>query len=213
MKPIFVVNFKAYEQGFGEAGLKLAKTVEDVASIKGVRAIICVPYTEISKIAAHVKIPVYAQHCDVVEDGQHTGWVTAHMLVSAGATGTLLNHSEHRIKNLEETAKHAQAAGLKVIVCAQDAVEVQILRNLPVEFVAVEPPELIGGDISVSTARPELITQCTKHSDKLLVGAGIKHRVDVEKSLKHGAKGVLVASGIVKATNQKEALMDLMSGW
>jgi len=215
MRPVFVINFKVFEQSFGEAGVKLAKTIEEVAKIKSVQAIICVPATDISRIAASVKIPVYAQHSDPVEPGQHTGWITPKMLVAAGAKGTLINHSEHRLgEDVEKAVEIAKEAGLNVIVCAKDSLEVKILRNLPVEFIAVEPPELIGGDIAVSTARPELISQSVKHCpDKLLVGAGVKKRADVQKSMELGAKGVLIASGVVKAANVKETLMEFFTGW
>ena len=44
---------------------------------------------------------------------------------------------------------------------------------------------------------------------KVLVGAGIKTRKDIEKSLALGAKGILVASGIIKAKN-KEKIAELI---
>jgi triosephosphate isomerase len=82
------------------------------------------------------------------------------------------------------------------------------------DFVAVEPPELIGGDISVSTANPELISDAvaTIGAGKVLVGAGIKNAEDVRIALKLGAVGVLVASGVVKAADPVAALEDLCKG-
>lgn len=213
-KPVFVINFKTYEQGYGEAGIKLAKTIEEVAKIKALRVIICVPATEISRVAAAVKIPVYAQHADPFEPGQHTGWLPPKLLVAAGAKGTLINHSEHRIDDVEKAVAASHDAGLEVIVCAKDAMEVKIFRNLPVQFIAVEPPELIGGDIPIEKAHPEIITHSVKHCpDKLLVGAGITSKQDVMKSVELGAKGVLIASHIVKAKNAKEKLLEFFTGW
>lgn len=214
-KPIFIINAKAYEQSYGPNIITLAKTVEEVARIKGINAVICVPSTELRTVSQAVKIPVYAQHVDACSPGAHTGWLPAEALVAAGAKGVLINHSEHRMGNdVEEAVKKAKEAGLHVIVCARDATEVKILRNLPADYIAVEPPELIGGDISISTAKPELISASVKHCpDKLLVGAGVKNHADVAKGMELGAKGVLLASGVVKATNPRETLMELFTNW
>ena len=43
-------------------------------------------------------------------------------------------------------------------------------------YIAYEPPELIGGNVSVSSAKPEIIAQAAKACNgktKLLVGAGL----------------------------------------
>ena len=213
-KPVFVINCKAYENATGAALIALARELAEVASIKGVKLILCVPATEIAAVASAVKIPIYAQHVDAVGPGAHTGSITPAMLLAAGAAGTLLNHSEKRIADVDKTVASANAAGLPVILCVQDATEVKIYRNLAVQFIAVEPPELIGGDISVSTARPELISASAKQcADRLLVGAGVKNRSDVEASLALGAHGVLIASGVVRAAKPKDAFLELCSGW
>lgn len=215
-KPVFVINFKAYEEATGESCVALAKALDEGARTKGARTILCVPFTELRAVVTAVShAEVYAQHVDAVTPGAHTGSVTAAMVAATGAKGTLLNHSERRV--LERITEHIEAAtkaGLKVIVCAQDTQEAQVLRNYPVEFVAVEPPELIGGDVSVSTARPELISASVKQCpENLLVGAGVKTRADVQTSVSLGAKGVLIASGVVKSAKPREALLDLTSGW
>lgn len=214
-KPFFVINFKAYDQAVGERCVQLAKTVEEIAKIKGVPVAVCVPATELRAVVAAVNIPVYAQHVDPVSPGAHTGWITPQMLVEAGAKGTLINHSEHRYgHDMEKAVAACKQAGLQVIICAQDVTEVKILRNLPADFIAYEPPELIGGDIAVSTAKPEAISQAVRQvPDKLLVGAGVKSRADVEKSIELGAKGVLLASGVVKVEKPRDILLELFTNW
>ena len=52
-------------------------------------------------ISQKVKIPVYAQHVDGVGYGGFTGQVTAASLKAAGAAGSLINHSERRLKLAE----------------------------------------------------------------------------------------------------------------
>ena len=82
------------------------------------------------------------------------------------------------------------------------------------DFVAVEPGELIGGDISVSTAQPQIISHAASliGSQKLLVGAGVKNGADVRRCLELGARGVLLASGITKAADPEAVLRDLARG-
>ncbi|MFH1229459.1 MAG: triose-phosphate isomerase, partial [Candidatus Aenigmatarchaeota archaeon] len=82
----------------------------------------------------------------------------------------------------------------------------------------IEPPELIGGDISVSTAQPEIIktaVNCVKSvspNTKVLCGAGVKTSEDVRKSIELGASGVLLASGVAKAPDIKKAMEELING-
>jgi triosephosphate isomerase len=80
----------------------------------------------------------------------------------------------------------------------------------------VEPPELIGGDISVTNAKPEVVVEAVRAvhrvdaSIPVLCGAGVKNGQDVKKAIELGAKGVLLASGVVKAKDQRQALRDLI---
>ena len=85
-------------------------------------------------------------------------------------------------------------------------------------FIAVEPPELIGGDISVTTADPGIVsgsvaavTDIDKNI-KVLCGAGVKNGKDVAKSIELGAEGVLLASGVVKAKDKESVIRDLALG-
>ncbi len=78
----------------------------------------------------------------------------------------------------------------------------------------MEPPDLIGGDVSVSKAEPRIIEESVRlvGENKLLVGAGVKNSEDVKIALSLGACGVLLASGVVKAEDPYSVLMDLVSG-
>ena len=85
------------------------------------------------------------------------------------------------------------------------------------DIVAIEPPELIGSGISVSQAEPEIVegtvdkVKAINKNVKVLCGAGISTGEDMQQALELGAEGVLLASGIVKADNPKDALLDLVS--
>ena len=113
-----------------------------------------------------------------------------------------------------KSVEMAKAAGLFVIVCAETpARALQILKYDP-DLIAIEPPELIGGDISVSKAEPEIIEKSVKliGKNRVLVGAGVKTGDDVRIAIALGASGVLLASGITKAKDPYAVLMDLVSG-
>ena len=74
---------------------------------------------------------------------------------------------------------------LKTIICASSDDVAESVAAFNPDFIAIEPPELIGGNISVSTAKPEVITNTVKKVNKIskipvLCGAGIKTKSDVE---------------------------------
>ena len=81
-------------------------------------------------------------------------------------------------------------------------------------MIAVEPPELIGGDLSVSKSEPLIVERAVKliGEDRTLVGAGIKDGEDVRIALDLGARGVLLASGVTKSDDPYATLLDLASG-
>ena len=219
-KPVIIVNFKAYEQTIGERAVALAKICEKVAVETGADIRVAVGATDIHKVSESVTIPVYAEHVDEYPLGKHTGSILPEMIKVAGASGTLINHSEFKIpmKKLEECIRRSRALGLVTVACADTINEQEKILGFSSkpDFIAIEPPELIGGDVSVSSARPELIAESVEkassgHGTKLLVGAGIKNRADVEKAIELGAHGVLLASGIDLASDPEAALKGLIT--
>lgn len=214
--PVIVTNFKTYESATGEKALWLAKIHEKIARSTGASIAIAVQIPDIHRISQTVSIPVFSQHVDAVSYGAHTGFILPESVKANGAFGTLLNHSEHRVDSelIGKAIERAKAAGLFVIVCAQEPVEGHRLMSCKPDLVAVEPPELIGGDISVSTARPEIISGAVEliGRERVLVGAGVKNAHDVRIALKLGASGVLLASGITKSLDPESVLQDLVSG-
>jgi triosephosphate isomerase len=160
---------------------------------------------------------VLAQHVDALTPGPRTGHIVPDAVKAAGAIGTLLNHSEHRlpIGAILDAVGACRQLGLITIVCAATPSEAIDLARAKPDFIAVEPPELIGGQVSVSVARPEVITDTTGHIKHVpvLCGAGVKNGRDVATAWKLGAKGVLVASGVVLADSPSKALLDLAAGF
>ena len=216
--PTIVVNFKAYKEVDGEGALRLAQICESVAKESGVNIAVCPPMVELGTVARAVSIPVFSQNADPHAPGSATGWVTASMIKSTGAIGTLINHSEHRSDNrtIGESVELAKADDLITIVCAESVKKAREVAQFSPDFIAVEPPELIGGDISVTTANP-LIVEDTVTSVKdvnkmisVLCGAGVKTGKDVAKAIELGADGVLLASGVVKSKDPRATLLDLI---
>jgi triosephosphate isomerase (TIM) len=213
---MIITNFKTYETGTGDKALGLAKIHEKVAKETGTDIWIAVQLADLAIISRKVTIPVLAQHIDPVTFGSGTGHILPESVKNAGAAGTLLNHSERRLdrETLRDSIKRAREVGLITVVCAQTPKEGESFLEFTPDYIAVEPLELIGGDISVSTAKPEIIEDASKliGSERLLVGAGVKTGEDVRTCIKLGAKGVLLASGVTKAKDPEAVLMDLASG-
>lgn len=219
--PVLIVNFKAYTQANGEELIKIAQTMEECANAQGVSCAIAVPSTDIYRVSQAVKMPILAEHIDPVKPGAATGHQLAGAAKTAGAVGSLLNHSECRMKiaDLESAIQTLKSLQMTSIVCTNNIATSAAAAILGPDFVAVEPPELIGGDISVSTAQPEIVSGTVEAirkvnpAVKVLCGAGVKNGIDVQKSIELGAEGVLLASGIVKAKDVKAATNDILSGY
>jgi len=208
MKPIIVVNFKTYKQG--KSVLKLAKAIEKVG--KGI--IIGVQASDIEEIAKKTKLKVYAQHVDYFNPGRETGFIIPEAVKFDKAEGTFLNHSEHKLsfKVLKKTIKKCQEIKLKTLVFASSLKEAKKTSRLKPDYLVIEPPELVGGKISISKAKPGLIKNISKKLKmKFLVGAGIHSKEDVAISLKLGASGIAVSSAITKAKNPVKKLRELLS--
>lgn len=208
---MIVINFKAYGQATGKNAEKVAEKCFEAGRETDERVVVCPSLVD----TARVDGDVFGQHVGTAEPGSHTGHVTAENLAAAGVNGTLLNHSERRLpqKEIKKGIERAKQNGLETIVCAQTPEECGRLSRLNPDYIAFEPPELIGGDISVSEAEPEVIEEAVEESEvDVLTGAGIKDKKDVEKSIEHGCEGVLVASGVVKADDIKEEVEELCRG-
>jgi triosephosphate isomerase len=212
--PLILINFKTYEKGSGVKALELAKISERVMKETGVCIAVAVQATDIYRIASEVGIPVFAQHIDPITYGSNTGKILIQAIKEAGATGTIINHSECQIKlsAIERINELAKENGLYTCICANNPQVAGAIAALEPDACATEPPELIGSGISVSSAKPEVITNTVKIIQKInpkvtpLCGAGITKREDVATSIKLGTKGILIASGIVKAEKPKEVL-------
>jgi len=218
--PAIVLNVKAYKESMGQEGLALARACSEVAEESGVSVAICPQQTELAWIANQVAVPCLAQHVDSYEPGSRTGWTVIDSIAEAGAIGSLVNHSEHRLlmADIENIVARMRELDLVSIVCTNNTAVSRGAATFEPTMVAIEPPDLIGSGIPVSKANPDIVTSSVEavkevaKNVKVLCGAGISTGEDVKAAIELGTDGVLLASGVVKASDPKKALLDLVLG-
>jgi len=214
--PIIIVNFKTYSKATGKKAVELAKTAEKVSLETEVCIGLAPQFVDIMPVANAVSLPVFAQHIDPIKPGSFTGHVLAESVKEAGAVGTLINHSEMRLKlaDIDATIARAREVNLTSVVCTATADVSATVAELKPDMIAVEPPELIGTGIPVAKAKPEVVTGAVRVVKRInpdvvvLCGAGLTKGEDVAAALRLGTEGVLVASGIVKAKDPYKVLLD-----
>jgi triosephosphate isomerase len=222
--PILILNFKNYHEIEGQKGIELARSVQKVSESFGgsIQLVVAPPQPSLSLVKQNVDIPVFAQHLDYAEAGSTTGYFIPEMARSFGAQGSLLNHSEHRIDELDTVqglVSRLRSLQMVSVVCARAASEVSTLARFEPDYIAIEPPELIGSGKAVSRENPSIVTDSINAAAKIsqnvrvICGAGITDANDVSSALKLGAVGILVASGIIKATSWIDKIAELASGF
>ena len=212
MKPFLLINAKSYPSGIGEEVQALAQYCKQAAEHYRTDVALAVQPTELASVSATTQ--AYAQHIDEQLQGAHTGSINGEAVKRAGATGTLLNHAEKKLPltTLQSAVVRARQLGLVTVVCAATQEEVSRIAQFKPDYIALEPPELIGGNVSVTTASPDIITKAVHAADPipLLCGAGIKTAEDAAKARALGAAGILVASGVMLAQNKQAVLRQLL---
>lgn len=219
MGELILVNFKGYQEAIGSKASELAGIASEVSTQTGVRIIVSPATADISRAAD--KVETFAQHVDPEEPGSKTGSNLAETAKAAGAKGSLLNHSEKRIpeEDIKKSINILKNLNMTSILCTQSPEESKSYAKYNPDYIAIEPPELIGSGVSVSTSKPEVVTDSVElveeaNSDvKVLCGAGISNGEDVKKALELGAEGVLLASAFVKAEKPKKVLKDMAGGF
>ena len=210
---MFIINFKNYDNISGSRSLKLAKIASKISRKYKIKIVVCPPQQVISEITK-VSIPVFAQHIDNKEMGSTTGYIVPELVKKSRVSGSLVNHSEHRLasKDIKELVSRLKALKMRSVVCVKNVSEARKYAKLNPDYIAIEPPELIGTGKAVSKEKPEVIIKSVravkdaKNSTRLLCGAGIISGNDVARALELGANGILVASGIVKAKNWERVI-------
>jgi len=217
LKRPLIINFKNYEEVSANRAINLAESARQVAEKLKIEIVVAPPQPALALIAKKIQIPVICQHVDNEKMGPSTGFVVPEIAKSYGAIGSLINHSEHRIEmsSIASLVERMRKLGMVSIVCAQEPHEVVEISTLQPDFIAIEPPELIGSGRAVSKENPSVITKSILGAgsrSSIICGAGITDKDDVAKAMELGSRGILVASGIVKATSWEKKIAELASG-
>jgi triosephosphate isomerase (TIM) len=217
LKRPLIINFKNYEEVSADRAIKLAEAAREVAEKLEVEVVVAPPQPALALIAKKIQIPVICQHVDNEKIGASTGFIVPEIAKSYGAIGSLINHSEHRIEmsSIATLVERMRKLGMVSIVCAQEPHEVVDISTLQPDFIAIEPPELIGSGRAVSKENPAIITKSIQGAgsrSSIICGAGITDKDDVAKAMELGSRGILVASGIVKANSWEKKIAELASG-
>jgi len=217
---LFIINFKNYDNISGSRSLQLAKIASKISRKYKIKIVVCPPQQVISEITK-VSIPVFAQHVDNKEIGSTTGYIVPELVKKSKVSGSLVNHSEHRLasKDIKELVSRLKVLKMTSVVCVKNVSEARKYAKLNPDYIAIEPPELIGTGKAVSKEKPEVIIKSVravkdaKNSTRLLCGAGIISGNDVARALELGANGILVASGIVKAKNWERVIEEFSAAF
>ena len=123
------------------------------ADSASVEVALCLPASLIDRAVRVVPgLPIGGQDVHPAADGAHTGCISAAMLLDAGASLTIVGHSERREAQHESDAdvrakaEAALAAGLRVILCVGESLEVRergdAVTTVSDQLDASLPPEI-----------------------------------------------------------------------
>jgi triosephosphate isomerase (TIM) len=216
LKRPLIINFKNYEEVSGDRAIKLADSARQVAENLQLEIVLAPPHPVLALLAKEIRIPVICQHVDDEKMGASTGFIMPEIAKSYGVVGSLINHSEHRMKmsSISRLVERLRKLDMVSIVCAQEPQEVVEISNLEPDFIAIEPPELIGSGRAVSKENPTIITKSIEGAgsrSSIICGAGISDKDDVSKAMDLGSQGILVASGVIKAASWEKKITELAS--
>ncbi|MFC7239289.1 triose-phosphate isomerase [Saliphagus sp. GCM10025317] len=208
-----LINLKTYPCD----SVAVAEAARDVDETTDARIAVAPQATHLERVA-ETGVETWAQHVDPIDYGSNTGHTLAEAVADAGAVGTLINHSERRLKlaDVDGAIRAAERAGLETVVCANNPAQIGAAAALGPDAVAVEPPELIGTGTPVSQADPDVVEDAVDAAARVdedvtvLCGAGISTGEDVVAAADLGSNGVLLASGVAKADDPAAALADLV---
>lgn len=123
-------NWKMH--GTSEALGGIAAIADGAANFAGVDVALCLPATLIERAArAAPEFAIGGQDVHAEQKGAHTGCISAAMLTDAGASLTIVGHSERREAQRESNtdvkakAETALGSGLRVILCIGESLAVR----------------------------------------------------------------------------------------
>lgn len=220
-KGLFIINLKNYMEIAGDKAIEFTNVAERVSNDLDINILISPPQPMLGLITKNTKLNTISQHVDINNPGASTGYFIPEIIKSIGSMGSLINHSEHPVKLnfIESTVKRLSDLKLLSFVCVKNLADLTKVIQFKPNYIAIEPPNLIGTQKSISTEKPDLISKAKKillekqKNTKLICGAGISKKEDVQIALDLGADGILVASSITKAKDWYQKIYELSLGF
>jgi triosephosphate isomerase len=221
LKGLIIINCKNYLEIAGEKIFQLSEIAQDISERYKIEIIIAPPQNSLFYLSQFIKLPLICQHVDDEKIGPTTGFIIPEIAKSYGASGSLINHSEHRMEhaNIKNVIERLRQLNMFSVVCASTSREVGELSRFNPDMIAIEPPELIGTGKAVSKVNPSIITESVKEARtysknvKVICGAGIVDKTDIQSAINFGSQGILLASGLIKSESWKNKLIELSEGF
>lgn len=221
MKGPIIINCKNYLEIAGEKIFQLSEIAQDISERYKIEIIIAPPQNSLFYLSQFIKLPLICQHIDDEKIGPTTGFIIPELAKSYGASGSLINHSEHRMEHasIKNAIERLRQLNMFSVVCASSSMEVGELARFNPDMIAIEPPELIGTGKAVSKVNPSIITESVKEARrysknvKVICGAGIVDKTDIQSAINLGSQGILLASGLIKSESWKDKLIEICEGF
>lgn len=213
--PFFEIGPKSYL--YGEDIISLALIADEMSEKYDVQILFTCPFVSIESVAARTRnIFVVAPHMDPIPAGRGLADILPEAIISAGASGVMLNHAEKPIlySVLEKTISRAEEIGLFTIVCANSIAEIKSVANLSPDIIVAEPTELIGTGNSIDLSYMEKSTEAIQSINPnilILQAAGIANGQDVYNAIYHGADATGSSSAIALATDKRALVEEMIS--
>lgn len=212
--PFFIFNPKS--NLYGEELLEFVDIAEKVAKEKDISIFVTAPHADLSEVSKRAKnIIVTAQCMDSLHPGAGMGKILPESLYNAGTRATFLNHAENpmTLSDLTKTIERAKALNIITIVCADSINEAKAIAILSPDIILCEPTDLIGTGQTSDDSYIETTNNAIKEIDEnilVMQAAGISTAEDVHRTISLGADGTGCTSGILKAENPKQMLLDMI---
>ncbi|MDO8467914.1 MAG: triose-phosphate isomerase [Nanoarchaeota archaeon] len=179
---LIIINFKNYKKG--KQVLDLAIKIQKYLP----NSIVAVPSPEIKEVSSKTKLKVYSQY-----------------YYNNTNSGTLLNHSEHKLSFsvLKKQVEVCKKLKLKTLVFASNINEARRIMKLKPTMLAYEDSKLIGTGKSITSYKTNEVKEFAKllKGKKIipLCGAGISNKEDIQEARRLGCKGVVISSAIANS--------------
>lgn len=214
--PFLIVNPKNYLNL--EQATDLANYANNLAVEHDVNLLFSAPFPYLPILKEKYKnLKIVSQHVDDVTGGVGMGKVSVEALADINVDVVVLNHAENPLTydSMIRIVDDLNNRDIDSIVCCNSVKEAKALALLNPTVILCEPTELIGtGQVSDLSYIEETNRIIRKVNPNILVeqAAGVSNGEDVYNLIMAGSDGTGATSGIVKSSDPKATLLDMVLG-